>query len=104
MGTLLYEGCEITPQPLQLPPFLMQVGILNGAEPISQVQYDVTFRFVYFDPPRASGGTPFRGHNLMPWARDGLWYHVHSKGAVTGTATPTTAFQYSDFRDLFSVL
>jgi hypothetical protein len=54
-GTLLYIGAEITPRDLQLPAGLMSIptfGITN--EPISQVQYDVTFHFDYFDPARAA--------------------------------------------------
>lgn len=50
-GTLLFEGLEFVPRPLQMPPSLMQIPIFSGNEPISQVQYDVVFHFEYFDPP-----------------------------------------------------
>lgn len=52
MGTLLYEGATITPRPLHLPPYLMSIPGFANNEPICQVQYDVTFEFSVFDPPR----------------------------------------------------
>jgi hypothetical protein len=59
-GTLLLSGIKITPRPLQLPPLLMVIGIFGNNEPISQLQYDVTFQYELFDPPKApatSAGT-----------------------------------------------
>ncbi len=53
MGTLLFEGVEFIPRPLQIPPFLMAIPFFAGNEPVAQVQYDVVFHFEYFDPPRA---------------------------------------------------
>lgn len=104
MGTLLLEGVELIPRPLQMPAFLMQIPFFNGAEPIAQQQYDVVFHFDYFDPPRSPNGYSFRGHNLMPNSTDNCWYAVVTQGNVGGTTTPTTAFQYADFSDLFKVL
>lgn len=109
-GTLRYDAVEIKPRPLQLPALLMQIPQFGSAgEPISQVQYDVTFHFDLFDPP-TDGTFSYRGHNLMPWAGNGLWYPVISKlnkaGAQVppGTDTCQTPFQYADFTDLFKVL
>ena len=107
MGTLRIDHADLTPQPLQLPPPLMQIPLFNGGEPISQNQYDVTFNFDFFDPPRGLGEA-FRGHNLMPYAGNGLWYSVYAQkdvNAPSGVAGPwTTPFQYMDFRDLFQIL
>lgn len=108
MGTLLYLGAEFIPQPLQMPPSLMQIPIFAGNEAIAQQQYDVVFRFQFFDPP--PGGTEtFRGHNLMPWSGNGLWYAVKSKDGVDGSKPAganqaTTPFQFADFTDLFQIL
>lgn len=112
MGELMYEGVEITSSQLQLPPDLMQIPAFKGSnEPLSQVQYDVTFHWDRFDPPRGPG-VPFRGHNLLPWTGDGLWYPVvGQRGAAAGIFNPnnaagnaTTMFQYCDMADLFQVL
>lgn len=51
IGTLRYDGCEFTPIPLQLPPYLMNIPAFEGNEAISQVQYNVTFHFDLFIPP-----------------------------------------------------
>ena len=129
MGTLLLESIELTPKPLQLPAILMKIPGWAKNEPISQTQYDVTFHFDLFDPPRAPQisendniivGTgarvsqAYRGHNLAPWAGDGFWYGVQSKqvvnglGAITGglitAGKRSTPFQYACFEDLFVVL
>lgn len=125
MGTLLLEAVEIRPRPLQLPPFLMQIPLLANNEAISQVQYDITFHFDLFDPPRSlnivgnngvvidfSGNNiigshiqdSFRGHNLEPWSGDGLWYPVRSQLQAGNTTTPTTPIQYADFSDLFTLI
>lgn len=116
MGTLLYEGAEIKPRPLQLPPALMQIPSIAGNEPISQVQYDVTFNFTYFDPPRGkqNNGDPisdlYRGHNLVPYPANGLWFPVESQYGANGQASsipsnpPLTLYQYADFSDLFTIL
>lgn len=109
MGTLRLESIEIVPVPLQLPPYLMNIPVFSGNEAISQQQYDVVFHFDYFDPPRApSGAGPLgldrRGHNLVPYTGDGMWYVMHFTNAVEGTATTTTMFQYSDMTDLFFII
>jgi hypothetical protein len=110
MGTLLYDTPELTPRPLQLPPEWMDIPAFGAGEPISQQQYDVTFHFDLFDPPVAdyvAANKPgFAGHNLMPWAGDGMWYAVEFKGNVngSGSAKPTTPFQYADSTDLFKIL
>lgn len=103
MGTLLLEGIELIPRPLQLPPFLMGIPFFNGNEPIAQQQYDVVFHFDFFDPPRGPASYAFRGHNLMPQGATTLWRAVQSQGQPDG-AHYTTPFQYADFSDLFSVL
>jgi hypothetical protein len=71
-GCLRYVAPEIIPQPLPLPPGLMQ---LAGNE-YFQLQYDVVFHFVWFDPPLGPGATT-RGHNTVPWA-DTFWYKATS--------------------------
>jgi len=108
MGTLLYLTPELIPQPLQMPPSLMEIPIFGANEAISQQQYDVVFHFQLFDPPAGSTET-FRGHNLMPWSGNGLWYAVKSKDGVDGSRPAganqaTTPFQYADFSDLFQIL
>lgn len=102
-GILLYDSVALTPAPLQMPPELMRIPLFAAGEPISQLQYDVTFSFDLFDPPRSQNGT-FRGHNCMPWAGDGMWYVVYSQNNVGGTSTKTTPFQYADMADLFKIL
>jgi hypothetical protein len=107
MGTLRLDGVELIPQPLQLPPYLMQIPALSGNEALSQQQYDVVFHFDYFDPPRnpaiwALNG--YRGHNLLPWAGDGLWYMMTSPANVGGGAAKTTVHNFADFHDLFRIL
>jgi len=72
-GCLRYVKPEILPQPLPLPPQLM--GLLDTES--FQLQYDVVFHFVYFDPPLGSGATT-HGHNTLPWA-DNLWYLAATK-------------------------
>jgi hypothetical protein len=101
MGTLLYEGVEITPTPLQLPAYLMQIPAFANNEAISQQQYDVTFHFDLFDPP-TKDGLAYQGHNLMPYSGDGLWYAMKSDPPPGGIIT--TAFQYADLSDLWDVL
>ncbi len=107
MGTLMLEGVEITPKPLQLPPYLMYIPFFNNSEPISQQQYDVTFHFDLFDPPRADNiiaNTALRGHNLMPWPGDAMWYGVESQNNVGGSGQKGTPLMYADFSDLWKVL
>lgn len=91
-GTLLMEPADITPQPLQLPPELMQL-FSEGV----QLQCNVTFNFDYFDPPLGTGATT-RGHNTMPWSGDGKWYKVTSQ---IGNYTP---FVTKDFYSLFRII
>lgn len=107
MGTLRLDGVELIPQPLQLPPALMQIPVLSANEALSQQQYDVMFHFDYFDPPRnpAIGAlNGYRGHNLLPWSGDGLWYMMESPANVSGLGQKTTQHQFSDFHDLFQIL
>lgn len=92
-GTLLYEAPEIIPRPLTLPPDLMD---LPWQEYSIQLQYDVRFNFVFFDPPIGTGVTS-RGHNLAPWAKDGRWYPIQ-------TATGLTPFKTYEFKNLFRIL
>ncbi len=104
MGTLMYGGCIMTPAPLQLPPEVMKIPVFTGNEPIAQNQYDVEFHFEMFDPPR-SPMTIYRGHNLVPWSSNALWYATESQNVVNNTRDytnhHTTPFQYADFSDLF---
>lgn len=112
MGTLRYDNVTVTERPLQLPPYLMLIPIIASNEAISQVQYDVEFHFDLFDPPRPQLGSGSyaagnaRGHNLLPWSGNGLWYPVNSrKDASNGVTGPfVTPFGYSDFTDLFQIL
>ncbi len=108
MGTLLFEGAELIPMPLQMPPALMQIPVFSDNEAISQQQYDVDFHWSVFDPPRGTIGGPgyARGHNLMPYSGDAFWYPVNSQQAVIGSSpkTPTTPFNYCDPSDLFQIL
>lgn len=105
MGTLLYDGVTVKPQPLQLPAFLMKILGFAKDEPISQTQCDVSFQFDAFDPPR-NPNEVFRGHNLMPFPADTLWRHVVSSNSVAGSSSnkKTTPFQYADLSDLFEIL
>lgn len=113
-GTLRYDGVTFTPQPLQLPPDLMRIDRINSIEAISQVQYDVTFHFDLFDPPTSRsyvslgnpGGTPIKGHNLFPYAGNGLWYPILSqRDSADATSGPKlTPFMYADLTDLFYIL
>jgi hypothetical protein len=105
MGTLLYVGQEFIPRPLQLPPALMQIAGFTGAEPISQVQYDVVLHWDIFDPPR-DNTNQFRGHNLAPYPGNNLWYPVRAQQDISGAiAGPfDTPFRYADHTDLFKIL
>lgn len=111
MGTLRYDGVELIPRPLQLPPYLMQIPIFAGNEAISQQQYDVRVMFDIFDPPRAqmtSGSYPggaARGHNLMPFSGNGMWYPVNSQQGADGTLNPPflTPHPYADLTDIFQI-
>lgn len=118
MGCLRLDGVEFIPRDLQLPPSLMQIANFDGNEPISQQQYDVVFHFDRFDPPRtqtmATSATVLaastaivreacRGHNLFPWAGNGLWYALITV-ADAGGGKKGTPFNYSDFTDLFRSL
>jgi hypothetical protein len=103
-GTCMLESVEIVPRPLQLPAFLMDIPFFGPAEPISQQQYDVVFHCDVFDPPRSPNSSGNRGHNLMPYPTDGLWYAVQSRSNVGGGSAPTTPFQYADLHDVFKVL
>lgn len=121
MGTLLFVNAEYHPCPLQLPPYIMKIPPIpsgvNGQEAVSQVQYDVLHHFVVFDPPRAdavsgastalpSGSTvqeAYRGHNLFPYPKDGMWYAWTGQSNVGGSipGRQTTPFQYADLSDLY---
>lgn len=111
-GTLRFDGVTFTPQPLQLPAYLMQIPTFAGNEAISQTQYDVTFHFDLFDPPPGGNpayGTPVKGHNLFPFSGNGLWYPLLSQNDIdNGTGTTSgpklTPFMYADFTDLFRIL
>lgn len=106
-GTLRFDGVTFEPQALQLPPDLMKIPRLSKIEALSQVQYNVTFHFDLFEPPPGSEyGTPICGHNLFPYAGNGLWYPIISqKNASDGTTGPfLTPFHYADFTDLFYIL
>jgi hypothetical protein len=91
--TLLLEGFEVTPKPLQLPLELM--GLLSNN--LIQLQYDVTFQFEYFRPPPGTNTTTV-GHNCFPWAGDALWYLAKAANTLG------TAYQLADFNGLFSVI
>jgi hypothetical protein len=78
MGTLKYVGVHFEPKPLQLPPYLMQIPTFAGNEPISQQQYNVTFEFEFFDPPRVSAGAV------------GTVIYVQVTNGGTGYTTPPT--------------
>jgi hypothetical protein len=108
MGTLLFLGVEYQDRPLQLPAYLMEIPAFSSNEPLSQVQYDVVFHFMLFDPPRAAT-EPLRGHNLMPYSGNGLWYPARTQfndanPPVQGVPYLQTPFHYIDFADLFVVL
>jgi hypothetical protein len=90
--TLLYESAEIIPRPLQIPPELM--GVIGESV---QLQYDIVFHFVFFDPiknPVVANGIPMtntlRGWNCLPWPQDAYWYPASALGysatVVTGTS------------------
>lgn len=113
IGTLMYENYTITPTPLQLPASLMQIPYFASMEPISQVQYDIEFDFVWFDPPRTTANETanpnYSGHNLMPWSGNGMWYAVSSQMGVDNPLLPasvanpgSTPLQYADLTDLFT--
>jgi hypothetical protein len=107
VGTLLLEGVEFTPKPLQMPAVLMGIPFFKGAEALSQVQYDVTFHWDLFDPP-GDPNIPFwaGGHNLMPQSGNGLWAPVRAQKDENGgdTGPFTTPYQFADFTDLFRVI
>lgn len=111
MGTLRYDGVELIPRPLQLPPYLMQIPFIAGNEALSQQQYDVRIVFDIFDPPRAqmtSGlypGGAARGHNLMPFSGNGMWYPINSQQGADGTLNPPflTPHPYADLSDVFQI-
>lgn len=98
-GTLLYEVPEILPQPLPLPPELMFLS--NNF----QLQYDIVFHFTYFDPPQGVN-TNMRGHNLMPWAKDALWYPVCNTNTNTAVASGSAnyPFQAYDHSQLWTII
>ena len=100
MGTLLYKGMVPNQRSLQLPPYLMAIPYFANNEAIAQVQYDVDLVFQYFDPPTRYPYAP-KGHNLMPYPVDGLWYPINSQAAFGRVTTP---FQYSDPSDLFQIV
>lgn len=97
-GVLLYEAPEITPAPLHLPPILMG---LSSAD-TTQLQYNVTLHFEWFDPPLGGEATS-KGHNCMPWSADALFYLVKSQGSTdVGKEAPAlTPFGYQPFTKLF---
>jgi len=129
MGTLLLESIDPKPRELQLPAYLMGIPVFEGNEPISQVQYDVTFSYSLFDPPRPpyiisntnqlntaftlNGANytintgplaqAYRGHNLRPY-QDGTWYMPISQLAPVGQSALTTALQYADLSDPFFII
>lgn len=112
-GTLRFDGVTFTPQPLQLPAYLMQIPFFEGNEAIAQTQYDVTFNFDLFDPPPGKSlraavavGAPLRGHNLFPYSGNGLWYPLLSQKDENNqtTSAKLTPFMYADFTDLFRIL
>ncbi|MBX9623843.1 MAG: hypothetical protein K2X82_08505, partial [Gemmataceae bacterium] len=73
---------------------------------VSSLLCDVTMRLAYFDPPRgiADGqpGRSVRGHNLMPWRENNLWYPAGRPDAA-GTVTPASEplFSYTDLNKVF---
>lgn len=106
-GTLRFDGVSFEPQPLQLPPDLMLIPRLGNVEALSQQQYDVTFHFDLFDPPPGNDyGSPIRGHNLFPFAGNGLWYPLLSQKDINNnTSGPKlTPMMYADLSDLFFIL
>jgi hypothetical protein len=111
IGTLLLEHIDYTPKPLQMPAVLMQIPLFSGSEPISQVQYDVTFHFDLFFPTRGPNvPSNWNGHNLMPYGGNALWYAVQSqlddngRPIGQGSNPALTPFMYADFSDLFVTL
>lgn len=106
-GTLRFDGVTFEAQPLQLPPDLMWIPRLGVVEALSQQQYNVTFHFDLFDPPRPENAcaSVLRGHNLMPFAGNSLWYPIISQRGETSVGTEKlTPFHYADFSDLFYIL
>ncbi len=78
-GTLRYDGPEIMPRPLQIPPVLM--GLIGEDH---QLQYDIVFHFTYFKGRRRSADINIQGHNCLAWAGDCFWYPA----AVTAVTIP----------------
>ncbi len=108
-GTVLYEAVDMKPIPLQLPPYLMNIPEIAQNEAISQVQYDITFHYDVFDPPRAEwgagpSGLNVRGHNLVPYAGDGLWYACRSQNVAPNQDSFLTPFNYADLSDAWEIL
>lgn len=104
--TLLYESVDITPRPLPFPSTL--IGVDPVMAELYPLQFDVTFHFEYFNPTpgfQNDGVTRItqRGHNLMPWSGDGLWYPVASQG-YQGFGGGRQPFQTSTFTDLWTPL
>lgn len=100
--TLLYDAPEITPAPLQMPAYLMGLG---AGDSVPQLQYNIKFHFIFFDPPLGPSATT-RGHNCMPYSGDGKWYKVYSQNSIDiglGAANQPP-FEPSEFSELFTIL
>lgn len=112
--TLLLQNFEITPRPL---PFPLTFPPILANLPFAEyypLQYDVTFYFEYFDPPRGWANPDpddttlidERGHNLAPWPADNRWYPVASLGYSINGVTQGAGqrpFLTSDFTQLWTV-
>lgn len=69
-GTMLLLGAEFEPT-------LMPVTADLIDDPFTG--WDVTLSYEQFDPPKGvpdtpPGTSPYRGHRLFPWRKDGKWY------------------------------
>lgn len=85
-GTLLFKALKLDPVPA---PFPIDFADVHR-------QWNMQFVLSFFDPPYGNANS--RGHNLVPFPGDNLWYKVVSRDAGASTLYPT-----ADFSTLFTL-
>lgn len=82
------------------PKFSIKTFPVAAADPTNPLlSVDVAIPMEYFNPTNGSPGSIYRGHNLMPWRANGLFYYCTRLPESTG-APPL--LQSADFNAMFT--
>jgi hypothetical protein len=78
----LFEAGTVILNTVEHTPFLWPVASELTSYPLWGVHVRLGLQF--FDPEKGVSGSSYRGHNLMPWRRNGKFYYATRDGTTGG--------------------